>query len=211
MGMLTGCAKITNDVSVNNDLTGVWKSKVFLMDQSIKKEVIEQEIKKAGVKNYTMKDIVEKMAVNGAGDKGDVKGWEIEMPWKNNEELKSILVLGRVATFGGNQGGAVAIPDPITKDEKTGLVTLNLGNSADKMTLHVDGTFDKEAIKTGKVIDDKTIEFKTNDVVKLQYKPTPVAIGSFGSSWMGIAAAVVIIGAGGLVYYRRKEGDKKAS
>lgn len=207
MCLTSGCVQIYSDISVKADLSGVWKAKVFSADPSIlNKAGLEERIKEAGIKEYKISETTQEV-LNGAA-KTTVKGFEVILPWANSEELKNIVVLSRLATVGGNQNGRIKVPEPLVKDEKTGLVSLDLGNATDKVTLRIEGAFDKNAIKAGKIIDDSTIEFTMNDPVVVQFKPKAMVAG-FNSSTIGIILGGIIIVAGGALYYQRKKIAKQ--
>ena len=202
----SGCIMIQSDVTVKGDLTGVWKAKVFSADPSIlNKAGLEEKIKEAGITNYKITEATTEV-MNGAAKK-TITGFEVTLPWKNNDELKRIVVLGRAATVGGNQNGKINVSDPIVKDEQTGEVTLNLGNATPKMTLHIDGSFDKTTLKDAVINKDGAIEYTAETPVVLKFKPN---IPIFGS---GISMAVggIVLLAGGVLYYQRKNKTKDAT
>ena len=108
IGMLvltSGCAQVFSDVTVNPDLTGTWKSKIFVPDPTmLPKAELEKSLKQNGIQNYKIEPTKGEIVINGQGDKGQADGWEVTAEWKNETELKKIVaLLAGAATPNQNQ------------------------------------------------------------------------------------------------------------
>lgn len=205
MGLTTGCAQIFSDITINSDLSGTWKSKIFAIDPSLlKKEDLEKEFKKNGIQNYTINPTKGKIEINGNGDKQDSDGWEVIAPFKDQAELKKIRTLLAMADpIHQNQ----RMPEPFTRvdRENENLVTVNLGHSGDETIIHIDGTFVKESI-TGEITDNKTVKFTKGQPVTFKFIPTKTFMGMDTNKVIVGGGIVLVIGS--YIFYRRRSGRK---
>lgn len=198
LGLTTGCIKMFSDVTINANLSGTWKTKIFTADpKMIKKEDIEKEIKSKGIQNYTINPTRGEIVVNGKGDKEISDGWEIISPFKDQAELKNILKLLGVL---GDPNQLTS--EPFTRDkDNTNLVTVNLGKSTDETIIRVEGAFVKESVK-GEIIDDKTVKFKNGQPIIFQFIPAVAFMGV--SMNQAIGGVVIFLAIGGYLFYRKK-------
>lgn len=201
---LSGCAKIVHcDVSINNDLTGTWKAKVF-STEPISKTMIDNNLKEGKLTGYTLKPIKESIDYLENGKPQTMDGWEVVMNWANTEELNKIIAYMRTGGSGFGTGiGNKNAPEPLTVGED-GTITVNFGQlQYNKLSLTIKGDI-IEGSTQGKV-NGRTIEFAPNQEIKLQFKPSKMP--EINKTTIQIGAGGLILLAGGFYYMRRKSSS----
>ena len=98
---------------------------------------------------------------------------------------------------------------PFNKFDKdnSNLITLDMGMSTDRVTVHIQGMIVKETVK-GKIIDSNTVEFTKGQAVKFQFIPGIFVMGVNVKNIMG-GGVLLAIGCGAFVFYRRRNDKKR--
>jgi hypothetical protein len=200
--MLSGCMKVLNcDVTVNNDLTGTWKAKVY-STEPISKSMIESSLKQNQLTGYTLNPIKDDIDYLENGKPQSMDGWEVVMNWTNPDELKKILAYMRTGGSGliMNDKNAPPAPEPLTAAED-GTITVNFGKlQYNKLILNVKG--DINPTSTQGKITGRTMEFAPNQEVSFQFKPSKMP--NVNMTTVQIGAGGLILAVGGYYYIRRR-------
>ena len=192
--LMSGCVMVKSDVILKEDLTGTWKAKIYVPD-GLKKEDMEKEIKGIGISNYTLKELKEQIQNPKNGQMIDVGCWEVVTEFKNKEDLDKIVEGLRVLAGNGKQKN----PNVLKKDED-GKVVVDLSNlKMEQTTFHIEGIIDPASTK-GKLINESTIEFNSNQPIIFQFKP------GIGNKMVGgVIGGGILLAVVGYIRYRRKK------
>lgn len=200
--LVAGCAQVTSDIKVNSDFGGEWTATIQIATPMTKGDLLgavsKQETKAKVDFNkvkLTPADPTGK-ALSGATDATPSQNWKLEATFANQDELAAMSAAVFNRTIAEGQTLNVIYP----YGDDPAVYTFNLGRTSGATTIKVPGTIDKNSVGKGIIKSDDTVMYPPNTDIRFQFKRS--------SSWgltIGIAVVVLAIGAGGYVWYRKRQ------
>lgn len=199
--LVAGCAQVTSDITVNSDFSGEWKATIQTAAPMTKGDLLGA-VTKNGMQTKVDFNKVKLIPtdptgkeLSGATDATPSQNWKLEAQFANQDELAamSAVVFNRTSS----SGQALNVIYPYGDDPS--VYTFNLGRASGATTIKVDGTIDKNSVGKGIVKSDDTVMYTPNTDIRFQFKRS--------SGWglfIGIAVVVLVVGAGGYMWYRKR-------
>lgn len=196
--LLTGCVHIFTDIDLNRDMSGTWKSEMFL-EMNMSEQEVRQSLDKAGVKDYTLRSI-KKTFKDSKGNSKEVTGFEFEKKFDSDLDLLQLVNQLADATS-GTIPHRKSVLQRSTEDED--IYIFNLGRSTERTTITVPGTIIKDSIGEGTLKSSDKVEYTSGQKINFRFEKSSIFMVIF--KWILIICGLILLLGAGLIFYLRRK------